>query len=85
VSFALNQVSRHREIVRHRLTEPESHRGKTVTKPRVLNPLGMLLSEKQIPQVIERFESGGKRKEALERTVMRPRQVRYQAALRPDI
>jgi hypothetical protein len=35
----------------------------------------LALSEKQIPQVIEKPESGDKRKEALERTVMRPRQV----------
>jgi uncharacterized protein (DUF1778 family) len=45
----------------------------------------LLLSEKQIPQVVENLESGVKRKEALERAIMRPRQVRYQAALRPDI
>ena len=46
--------------------------------------LGLALGEKQIPQVVENLESGGKPKEALERTAMRPRQVRYQAALRPD-
>jgi hypothetical protein len=40
------------------------------------------LSEKQIPQVVEKFESGDKRKETLERAELRPRQVRYQAALR---
>jgi hypothetical protein len=51
-------------------------RGKTVTKPGPLSPLGLALSEKQIPQVIEKPESGDKRKEALERVVMRPRQVR---------
>ena len=45
----------------------------------------MLLSEKQIPQVVENLENGDESKEALERAVMRPRQVRYQAALRPDI
>ena len=61
------------------------NRVKTVTKPSPLSPLGLALSEKQIPQVVEKLESGNKRKEALERTVMRPRQVRYQAALRPDI
>jgi hypothetical protein len=60
-------------------------RGKTVTKPLALSRLGLLLSEKQIPQVVENLESGVKRKEALERAIMRPRQVRYQAALRPDI
>jgi hypothetical protein len=61
------------------------HRGKTVTKPLALSRLRLLLSEKQIPQVVEKLESGDKRKEALERTVMRPSQVRYQAALRPDM
>jgi len=60
-------------------------RGKTVTKLVGLIALGLPLSEKQIPQVIEKLESGDKPKEVLERTVMRPRQVRYQAALRPDI
>jgi hypothetical protein len=60
-------------------------RGKTVTKPLPLSRLGLPLSEKQIPQVVENLESGGKPIEALERVAMRPRQVRYQAALRPDI
>jgi hypothetical protein len=41
-------------------------RGKTVTKPLPLSPLGLALSEKQIPQVVENFESGDKRREALE-------------------
>jgi hypothetical protein len=59
-------------------------RGKTVTKLGMLSPPGLALSGKQIPQVVEKLESGEKRKEALERAVMRPRQVRYQAALRPD-
>ena len=60
------------------------HRGKTVTKPLALSRLGLPLSEKQIPQVVENLESGGKPEEALERVAMRPRKVRYQAALRPD-
>jgi hypothetical protein len=47
--------------------------------------LEIALSEKQIPQVVENLESGCKPKEAVERTELRPRQVRYQAALRPDI
>ena len=62
-----------------------SYRGKTVTKPHVLKWLGLALSEKQIPQVVENLESGGEPKEALETAAMRPRQVRYQAALRPDM
>ena len=57
------------------------HRGKTVTKPLPLSRLGLPLSEKQIPQVVENLESGGKPKEALERVAMRPRQARY---LRPE-
>jgi len=60
-------------------------RGKTVTKPLPLNRRGLPLSEKQIPQVIENPESGDQSKEALETTALRPRQVRYQAALRPDM
>jgi hypothetical protein len=42
------------------------------------------LSEKQIPQVIGFIRSGLKQKELLERAVVRPMQVRYQAALCPD-
>jgi hypothetical protein len=41
-------------------------RGKTVTKPLALSRLGLPLSEKQIPQVVENLESGGKSREALE-------------------
>jgi len=48
-----------------------------VTKPLALTRLGLPLSEKQIPQVVEKPESGGKSKEALEITALRPRQVRY--------
>ena len=61
------------------------HPIKTVTEPLVLKWLGLASSEKQIPQVVEKLESGGKSKEALETAELRPRQVRYQAALRPDI
>jgi hypothetical protein len=35
-------------------------RGKTVTKPLPLSVLGLALSEKQIPQVVEKLESGDK-------------------------
>jgi hypothetical protein len=41
-------------------------RGKTVTKPIALRRLGLLLSEKQIPQVVENLESGDEPKEVLE-------------------
>jgi hypothetical protein len=50
-----------------------------------LNLLGLASSEKQTPQVIENFGSGDERKETLESAELRPRQVRYQAALRPDM
>ena len=46
-----------------------------MTKPLALNRLGLLLSEKQIPQVVENLESGGEPKEALEIVELRPRQV----------
>jgi hypothetical protein len=65
--------------------ERPNDRGKTVTKPGWLSRLGLASSEKQIPQVVEIFENGTESKEALERAELRPRQVRYQAALRPDI
>jgi len=51
---------------------PFQNHGKTLP----LSRLGLPLSEKQIPQVVENLESGGKPKEALERAPMRPRQVR---------
>jgi hypothetical protein len=65
-------------------TNIRADRGKTVTKPNALSRLGLPLSEKQIPQVVENLESGDKPREALETAALRPRQVRYQAALRPD-
>jgi hypothetical protein len=52
-------------------------RGKTVTKHLALTRLGLPLSEKQIPQVVENLESGGNSKKALETAALRPRQVRY--------
>jgi hypothetical protein len=50
-------------------------RGKTVTKPLQLSPLGLALSDKQIPQVVEKFESGDKLMEALEPAVLRVKQA----------
>jgi hypothetical protein len=44
---------------------------KTPTKPLALSLLELPLSEKQIPQVIEKHESGEKPKEALERAAVR--------------
>jgi hypothetical protein len=63
----------------------ETDRGKTVTKPLPVEPTWVAFEQKQIPQVVENLESGGKSKEALETAALRPRQVRYRAALRPDI
>jgi len=45
----------------------------------VLSLLGLHLSEKQIPQVVENLENGDKPKEALERAAMPPKAVRYRA------
>ena len=59
-------------------------RVKTVSKLFVLEPLGLALSEKQIPQIVENTKKCGELKDPLEGDGMRPRQVRYQAALRPD-
>ena len=60
----------------------------TVSKPcqnsLCLEPLGLALSEKQIPQIVENTKKRGELLEPLEADGMRPRQVRYQAALRPD-
>jgi len=57
---------------------------KTVPKPVLLQPLELASSEKQIPQVVVLVRNQKKRQEVLEATRLRPRQVRYQAALRPD-
>jgi hypothetical protein len=46
-----------------------------VTKPFALSGLGLLLSEKQIPQVVENLESGDKSGEALETVALLVRQA----------
>ena len=56
---------------------------RTVPKQIELEMLGLALSEKQIPQIVENNQSGTERMEPLEATEVRPRQVRYQAALKP--
>jgi hypothetical protein len=43
----------------------------------------LALSEKQIPQVIEKFESGGNQKEALEPVTLRVKQALYQLSYAP--
>jgi hypothetical protein len=50
-------------------------RGKTVTKPLALSRLGLPLSEKQIPQVVENLESGDESREALETVALLVRQA----------
>jgi len=65
------------------VTPPD--RVKTVLKLVALKPLGLALSEKQVPQIVENTKKCGELKDPLEGVWMRPRQVRYQAALRPDI
>jgi hypothetical protein len=42
-------------------------------------------SEEQIPQTYKKTETPDAEMEAVERENTRPRQVRYQAALRPDM
>ena len=62
-----------------------SDRAKTVSqKLSALELLGLGLSEKQIPQIVENTKKCGELMEPLEPDGIRPRQVRYQAALRPD-
>jgi hypothetical protein len=56
-----------------------------VSKLFALEHLELALSEKQIPQIVENSKKCGELLEPLEGDGMRPRQVRYQAALRPDI
>jgi len=62
-----------------------SDRIKTVSKAHLNEPLGCPSSEEQIPQVIGKTEKTRTGMEGLEGNFTRPRQVRYQAALRPDI
>ncbi|MGH9739747.1 MAG: hypothetical protein ACRD4X_14350 [Candidatus Acidiferrales bacterium] len=47
--------------------------------------LGLALSEKQSPQIIENTMKAKWQMEPLESVGTRPRQARYQAALRPDM
>jgi hypothetical protein len=47
-------------------------------------PFELTLNEEQIPQMIENNKNQGCEMDSLEGLFLRPRQVRYQAALRPD-
>jgi hypothetical protein len=74
--------SRHRKSLRF---EPKSSVPKLCQNPPVLEALGLRLSEKQIPQVVGFIRKWLKQRELLERAAMRPRQVRYQAALKANV
>jgi hypothetical protein len=51
------------------------HRGRTVTKHFALSCLGLPLSEKQIPQIVENLESGNESVETWERVSVLVRQA----------
>jgi hypothetical protein len=53
-----------------------------VPKPYLFSALGIALSEKQIPQVVENIENSCERMEALERVAVLRRQMLYPAELR---
>jgi hypothetical protein len=75
---------REKELLWAREICPHVDRAKTVSKLLALEPLGLASSEKQVPQIVENTKKCGELLEPLEPDGMRPRQVRYQAALRPD-
>jgi hypothetical protein len=47
--------------------------------------IGFTLNEEQIPQIVEKQKKPKLEIDSLEGLFLRPRQVRYQAALRPDM
>ena len=57
---------------------------KTVVKRILLTPWRIATERKQIPQVVENKQTRSNGMEPLEIVGVRPRQVRYQVALRPD-
>jgi hypothetical protein len=57
----------------------------TVPAGNVFTRWGLAVSEKQIPQLVANIEKGQQEMELLESGFVRPRQARYQAALRPDM
>jgi hypothetical protein len=61
-----------------------SHCRRTVAKLLSLTRLELARERKQVPQVVENIENPTYAMEPLEGRAIRPRQVRYQAALRPD-
>ena len=58
---------------------------KVCQNPMFFDRLGLVSSEEHIPQVGENTERAKWLLVALESAVTRPRQARYQAALRPDM
>ena len=58
---------------------------RTVPESNVFNRFELSLSEKQIPRFVGNVSSWKKKMERLESRAVRPRQARYQAALRPDM
>ena len=52
--------------------------------PIVLTCFGICFERKQIPRIVGNLRKSLNAKEAREADRLRPRQVRYQAALRPD-
>jgi hypothetical protein len=57
----------------------------TVPAGNVFTRWGLAVSEKQIPQLVANIAKGQQEMELLESSCVRPRQARYQAALRPDM
>jgi hypothetical protein len=57
---------------------------KTVPDGNVFMPWGLASNGRQIPQVVGNIDNAQDGMELLESVFMRPRQARYQAALRPD-
>jgi hypothetical protein len=57
---------------------------KLFQNPQVLTRLGICFERKQMPRFVGNLRKSLNAKEAREAVRIRPRQVRYQAALRPD-
>ena len=55
-----------------------------MTAPIVLTCFGICFERKQIPRIVGNVRKSSNAKEATELDRLRPRQVRYQAALRRD-
>jgi hypothetical protein len=57
----------------------------TVPAGNVFTRWGLAVRENQIPQLVANIAKGQQEMELLESGSVRPRQARYQAALRPDM